>query len=280
MAIDAKRARLIFQRLEREVTKLSKKPATASVHKFRTNSRRVEALLGEFALKQNRNQEKLLRLLARLRKKAGRVRDLDVQITAMRGLKNPQANGHKSQFMDALVQERRDREKKLAHAFDRGTAMEMRKRIKRVARELNIPDAVDPAALALQRLAELARDNAPLTEKTLHQYRILGKRARYIAELAEGNAEAERVVDSLKNMQNVLGDWHDWLKLAQKAEEILGNVRESSLVAMLHNVARAKFRQSLDVVAELRSNLASKPPETTELRKPTSRETRAARAVA
>lgn len=261
MPIDLKRSRSAFQRLGRELSKIAKHPAPESVHKFRTNSRRLEALLSEVAPKLNRNDRKLLKLLSRLRKKAGRVRDLDVEIASLRTLKIPEGNGHKSQFVDALVQERSKHEEKLAKAFNRETADEVRKRLKRAASEIDIPKNTEPLALTLSKLAKLGRDHVTLTEKTLHQYRIIGKRARYIAELADHDAEAARVVDQLKHMQDVIGDWHDWLKLTQKAEALFGGVRDSALVAMLRNVTQAKFRQSVDAVAETRTALSSKKPE-------------------
>ena len=271
MPIDAKRTRLTFQKLGRELSKLARKPAPENVHKFRTHSRRVEALLTEVVLERRRNDEKLLKLLGRLRKKAGRVRDLDVQIESLRDLKFPQANGHKSQVMDALVDERAKREKKLARAFDRETTDEIRKRLRRATRKIDISPNADALELTLRKLGELQNNNAPLTEKTLHQYRIIGKRARYIAELADDTSEAKRVVEQLKRMQDVIGDWHDWLKLTQKAEELLGGVRDSALVAMLRNVTQAKFRQSLDAVAEIRSVLTSptRPVQSAQNRKTT-----------
>lgn len=273
MPIDQKRSRLTFQRLGHELTKLVKKPAPESVHKFRTNSRRVEALLSEVVLKSHRNDQKLLRLLARLRKKAGRVRDLDVQISSLRGLKIPGGNIHKAQFMAALVEERVQREKKLARAFDHETADEIRRRLKRALTRMAIPPETEPLALTLAKLAQLGRDHVPLTEKTLHQYRIIGKRARYIAELSNNQPEAQRVVGELKHMQDVIGDWHDWLKLTQKAEKLLGDIRDSALVAMLRNVTQAKFRQSLDAVAQIRAELVGKPPQPSQIRKPSREET-------
>lgn len=258
MAFDVKRSRLTFQRLDRVLSKLAKKPAPERVHKFRTNSRRVEALLSEIAPELRSSDKKLLRRLSRLRKKAGRVRDLDVQIAALRGLKFPRANGHKSQLMDALIEERRKRERKLAKAFDRDTTAEIRECLKRAGRDLKILADADPLALTLGKLRDLARNQAPITEKTLHQYRITGKRARYVAELAESDdPKAKHVVEQLKHMQDVIGDWHDWLKLTQKAEELVGGVRDSALVAMLRNITQAKFRQSLDAVAEIRSGFAN-----------------------
>jgi CHAD domain-containing protein len=261
MPIDLKRSRQTFQRLGRELTKLTKEPVPQSVHKFRTNSRRVEALLSEVAHELNRNDKKLLKLLSRLRKKAGQVRDLDVEIAALRGLKIPEGNGHKSQFVDALVRERSKREQKLVKAFDRQTAAKVRKRLKRAAGEIEIPKNTEPLILTLSKLAKLGRNHVPLTEKTLHQYRIIGKRARYIAELADHDSEAKRIVDQLKHMQDVIGDWHDWLKLTQRAEALFGGVQDSALVAMLRNVTQAKFRQSVDAVAETRAALSSKRSE-------------------
>ena len=261
MSIDLKRSRLAFQRLGREVTKLAKKPVPESVHKFRTNSRRVEALLSEVAPALSRNDKKLLKLLSRLRKKAGRVRDLDVEIGSLRSLKIPGGNGHKSQFVDALVDERSKREQKLIKAFDRQTAAKVRKRLKRAEGEIEIPKDIEPLTVTLNKLARLGRDHVTLTEKTLHQYRIIGKRARYIAELADHDSEAKRIVDELKHMQDVIGDWHDWLKLTQRAEALFGGVRDSSLVAMLRNVTQAKFRQSVDAVAETRAAVFGKKSE-------------------
>jgi CHAD domain-containing protein len=281
MPIDPKRSRLTFQKLGRELTKLVKKPAPESVHKFRTNSRRVEALLSEVVAESHRSDQKLLRLLARLRKKAGRVRDLDVQIASLRSLKVLGGNGHKAQFMEALVEERAQREKKLAQAFDRKTADEIRRRLKRAATRMAIPADTEPLTLTLAKLAQLGRDYVPLTEKTLHQYRIIGKRARYIAELSDNEPEARRVVERLKHMQDVIGDWHDWLKLTQKAEDLIGDVRDSAMVAMLRNVTQAKFRQSLDAVADIRKELAGKilsPPAQT--RRPSRDEAARAAAVA
>jgi CHAD domain-containing protein len=261
MPVDLKRSRLAFQRLSRELTKLAKNPAPESVHKFRTNSRRVEALLSEVAPVLNRNDKKLLKLLSQLRKKAGRVRDLDVEISSLRSLKIPEGNGHKSQFVDALVQERARQEEKLAKAFNRETADEIRKRLKRAVSELDIPKKTEPLTLTLSKLSKLGRDHVTLTEKILHQYRIIGKRARYIAELADRDPEAKRVVEQLKHMQDVIGDWHDWLKLTQRAEALFGGVRDSALVAMLRNVTQAKFRQSVDAVVETRVALFGKKSE-------------------
>jgi len=250
-----------------------------NVHGFRTSSRRVEALLGELVPDPGRNEQKLLKLLARLRKKAGRVRDLDVQVAALRTLRIPQEPARKSQLMRTLLEERSRREKKLVRAFDKDTVREARKRLKRAAGDLNIPKDSDPLAIALQQLAQLGSDHAPLTEETLHRYRIEGKRVRYLAELAGKNATAQRVIEQLKRMQDLIGDWHDWLRLAQRAEEVLGGAQDSALVAALQNVTRATFRHAVGALSETRAALSGKRPTST-VSRPAGQDTRRSTAVA
>jgi CHAD domain-containing protein len=260
MPIDQDPSHVAFRKLSRQLAKLTKKPAPENVHKFRTYSRRVEAMLDELVPKLSRNDKKLLKQLARLRKKAGRVRDLDVQIAALRSLKIPQEPGRKSQLMRTLSEERAQRERTLPENFDRKTVSQLRKRLHRAAQEMAIPENTDLLRLGMRAVLQLGRERAPLTEKTLHQYRIAGKRARYIAELARHDPKAGQVVHQLKRMQDLIGDWHDWLKLTQRAEELFGGVRESSLVAALQNVTRAKFREAVSALAETRMALSEKGP--------------------
>ena len=209
--------RVTFRKLGRQLSKLAGKLSPENVHKFRTSSRRVEVLVSDLAESRSGNDKKLLKLLGRLRKKAGRVRDLDVQSAALRSLKIPQEPGRKSQLMRTLAEERSQREKKLAKSLDKRTVAEVRKRLKRTAASLEIPKNADPLSLARQKLNALEVDQGVITEKTLHQFRIAGKRARYIAELAGKDAEATRLIGLLNHMQDVIGDWHDWVQLADKS---------------------------------------------------------------
>ncbi len=260
MAVDQTQCRIVFQKLDRQLTKVAKKLDPTSVHKFRTYSRRVEALLEELHPEPSRNDRRLLKLLGRLRKKAGHVRDLDVQMSNLRSLKIAREAGQKSQLQRALAQERGKQETKLAQSLNKEKKRELRKRLKRAADNLEIPQTEKPLNATMREFIQLGRGQGPLTEKTLHQYRIAGKRARYLAELAGKGPEAQRVIEQLKALQDVIGDWHDWLKLAERAEELFGGVRDSALVAALRNLTRAKFRQGVDAVVEMRSNLAGKKP--------------------
>ena len=217
-------------------------------------------LVSDLGERRSGNEKKLLKLLARLRKKAGRVRDLDVQSAALRSLKIPEQPVRKAQLTRTLAEERSQREKRLAKSLDKKTVAEIRKRLKRAAASLQISKNADPLTLARQKLNALEVEQGAVTEKTLHQFRIAGKRARYLAELAGKNAEASRVIALLNHMQDVIGDWHDWVQLAERAEKLFGGVQESALVAVLRNVTRAKFRQAVNTLSETRAALAAKRP--------------------
>ena len=253
MSIAPKRSRVIFEKLEQDLVKLSSKPRAENVHRFRTGTRRLQILLGELSPRLDRSQKKLLKLLARIRKRAGRVRDLDVQLAALRTLKMPREPRRKTQLVNRLIELRSRQEKKLRKAVEEDAVREIRKRLKRASKNFGPEAGRDPLAVARGMLEGIGRDDAPVTEALLHQYRILSKRARYAAEFAEPSAEGEQFIAELKRMQDVLGDWHDWLTLTQTASKNLGEVRESSLVAELHNVTGAKFRHAVAVLSQMRA---------------------------
>src|SRR6266851_6015131 len=244
MSIAPERCRLVFQKLERDLDRLSAQPEAKKVHRFRTGVRRLQTLLEELCPARDRNQKRLLKLLTRIRKKAGKVRDLDVQLAALRSLKFPQEPRRKTQLMHQLIELRGQREKKLSKALTREAVREIHKRLKRARKDFN-PVNRDPLSVARQILEPIAKADGLPTEELVHQYRILGKRARYAAEFASKSPESAQFIAQIERVQDALGDWHDWLTLTQSAAKRLGDVRESSLVAALHNVTGAKFRNAV-----------------------------------
>jgi CHAD domain-containing protein len=254
-----KRSQVVFQKLEQDLVKLSSKPRAENVHRFRTGTRRLQILLGELSPKLDRSQKKLLKLLGRIRKRAGKVRDLDVQLAALRTLKLPREPRRKTQMVNHLIELRGRQEKKLRKAVEEDIVREIRKRLKRASKNFNPETSRDPLAVAKGMLERINREEAPVTEPLLHQYRILSKRARYAAEFAVQSPEAEQFIAGIKRLQDAVGDWHDWLTLTQTASEHLGEVRESSMVAELHNVTGAKFRHAVAVLSSMRAKPVSSP---------------------
>ena len=144
MPFDQKLGHRSFEKLKRYLSRLPESSTPESVHRFRTYSRRVEVLLGELEPKLSGNEKKLLKILAKLRKKAGKVRDLDVQLELLRNLRSPQAADIKRSYSSLLSAERVKREKKLQKSFDKDTVADLRKRLKRAERNVKISGKTEP----------------------------------------------------------------------------------------------------------------------------------------
>jgi CHAD domain-containing protein len=235
--------------VERDLLGITSNQESESVHSFRTTTRRLQILLEELLPERNRNQKKLLKMLDRIRKRAGKVRDLDVQLGALRSLKTPQEPRRKTQLTHSLLELRARHEKKLRKPLTKSEIREIQKRLRRARKDLNLESVRDPLAVARQMLSRAELPAGAQAEEALHQYRIVLKRARYAAEFAPESAQAKQFIAQLKRMQDAIGSWHDWSSLTHTATERLGDVSQSSLVAALHNVTGGKYRNALAAIA-------------------------------
>lgn len=236
----SKQVTLVFDRMNRQIGRVAKDRKPENVHRFRTNSRRVEVLVDQLSA-ENGNKRKLLNRLAKLRRKAGKVRDLDVQIAFLKELKVPDRQNHRAQLLDSLLQDQERRSKRLGKSFDNENVRKLRKRLRKAHQEMSL-NGIDPLKLAFNLLPKPG--NQLLTEKNLHACRISAKHARYLAELDAESPIAKQVVEELKKAQDEIGHWHDVLKLTERAEKLFGGVRQSSLVSALQNIGRARFRRA------------------------------------
>jgi CHAD domain-containing protein len=256
MAIAPECSESIFRRTEKALVRLASDEHAEAVHGFRTSVRRLEIMLEEFAPDGNRNQRKLLKLLNRIRKCAGKVRKVDAQLSALRSLKVAQQPRRKTQLTNALVELRAQHEKKLSKLLTKQDVADLRRRLKRAARDLEIDEKREPLALARKMVGSVTSSIEILDEPKLHQLRKSVKSARYVAELATRSPESSAFVAQLKSLQDALVSWRDWLILTHTATEKLGDVNQSSLVAALTNVTRGKFRNAMAAISS--ANIASR----------------------
>jgi CHAD domain-containing protein len=219
-----------------------------AVHRVRTGSRRLQALL-EATLREagtadhalERPARTWLRALKQVRRAAGAVRDLDVQRkllenwTAKQAPKqdptpgseaSPPAEIKQAEMLDAWLKSER---KHLAH----GMQKQIKKRQQGLAEGQGAlftaitrvpsgrPRAVRTAdTVALEEFVRAADAMPLLHAENLHDFRKATKKARYVAE-AGGDGDS-RVAKALKEVQDAIGEWHDWLCLGEEAEAALG----------------------------------------------------------
>jgi CHAD domain-containing protein len=284
--VDSERNRLLFRKLAQLLGRSPSRPQADTIHQFRTLARRVEAVLTIVCPDPGAPERKLLRGLKRLRRHAGAVRDIDVQIAALRKLKIGRESDRRARLMDALSEARAEREQELRDWLTDRRRNRLRRRLSRCAAALDraathaaIADSapsgassdsdghdktlcsgaehalrtLEPAAEALRRFASMAR-RARLTADDLHAFRTSCKKVRYIAEMG-ADERAQHIVESLKRAQDAIGDWHDWDALRATAEDMFGHSVDSALVMALRNVTQAKFEEARSISAGVRKEL-------------------------
>lgn len=273
MPISSEHVQRIFRKTGRELDLLSSEKHAKAVHGFRTSARRLETLLEEIAPRRDRHAKKLLKMLNTIRRRAGKVRDLDAQLEALRSLKVPQEPRRKTRLLQSLIELRLKREGKLDKLLHKEDIREIRKRFRQTQKGFDTNAARDPLAVARKLVASaIAAGDSSMDAEKLHCCRIAVKRARYAAELAEKSPAATEFIAELKRMQDALGNWHDWQLLTETAKRQLGEVNQSSLVAVLHNVTQGKFRQAVKTLSspETRSSVQIMPSDAKSTRQPES----------
>jgi CHAD domain-containing protein len=268
--IDQERTQGLFRKLDTLLSRTGAAPTPERVHHVRTTARRLEAVLEIIYPEPTSRVQKTLRGLKRLRKRAGAVRDLDVQAAALRTLKIGREAERKARLLSALADARAACETQFQEVIRAKRTAKLRKRLQQTAAEMaqaSVPPAqnghnwppvwidFDPVAASLRMFARLARQTKVLTAENIHAYRTRCKRIRYVAEMAGVSPESKRVVALLKRTQDAVGDWHDWQTLTVAAGELFSRSLDSALVSALRNIANAKFVEargaSLDARREL-----------------------------
>jgi CHAD domain-containing protein len=177
---------------------------------------------------------KTSRILKKLRRVAGKVRDLDVQLDLIRTVTPEDASASFERDAAELRIELDDQRDKAAskllkklHQYQADAAVQLEALLE--ALEPNEKLALTPA-----QLTTLARDwfahNAPPEPEDdpddpdhLHTLRKNAKLARYIAENAPKSAKTpRRLAAAFESVQEAGGHWHDWLVLGGIASDRLG----------------------------------------------------------
>jgi CHAD domain-containing protein len=229
----------------------------------------------------------LMRQLKRIRRAAGAVRDLDVHRKLLEGLVESALAGSAPRAAGAaqpdilempearlrtggIAKEADDLDAWLRH--QRGAQAE---RLRTLAPELlgkfdkrradleavlhehpRLRRTKPPAVLALDSFARLATEMQLLDATNLHDFRKGAKKARYVAELAaQTDVAAGAVGKTLKKLQDEIGDWHDWLVLADEAHAALDASEAGELIVKVEARREQHFVAAMKTAAKLRGRL-------------------------
>ncbi len=192
------------------------------IHQLRTEARRADAVLNLFVnVLPHGRTKRVRRRLAIIRKKAGRVRDLDVFAVVFSQIRNQLPNQLwnlvdervKSDRVIAMYSLRRYCRKLLKVRFDKRVRAVISLMLWR--RVLSNGNANVPGVEAINRLAAKffrSIDFVKRDERLFHEVRIQGRRLRYTLDLLSDvlpKNEAVSICASLSLIQEKLGTAHD-----------------------------------------------------------------------
>jgi CHAD domain-containing protein len=263
MALEANQIEKSVRKLRKAVRRVSKQPHPEEVHDLRTGVRRLEAILAVLQLSDRPNERRVLRLLSGVRKKAGKVRDMDVLTSHASTV---QVEGEQEcliQLLEHLGAERYRHARRLRRVLKKDGGA-IRRGLKRTAAKLeNILDNArngasgthketpnEAAAATLHLSAELA-DPPTLDRRNLHPYRLRVKELRYVLQMAENGANKEFVA-CLGECKDAIGEWHDWDELMGIANKVLDHPN-CKLIHKLRTISREKYGFALTITNRMRA---------------------------
>ena len=273
----AERFAAVASRLGKTLERCADETGVEDVHQARTGSRRLDAALDALERETcggksvRKSAAKLRKLTKKVRRRAGKVRDLDVHRGLLRKLTpeldsgavdvKDEADGgailRQAAELDAVLERRREKAatKLRQRACRLQEKLEQRaEAVLEAAREAGDPPAdAEAAELALESFAELCREIPVLDTGTLHEFRKGAKHARYIAEGGD-DAWSKRTAKRLKRVQDTIGLWHDWLVLAAEAEEEAGGGK-TDLVQRLEAKRERQFNSAMRTTERVRKEL-------------------------
>jgi CHAD domain-containing protein len=202
------------------------------VHQMRVATRRFRAILRAARPMLAADWAETLRSeLAWLGGALGPVRDLDVFLDHLGRECAMLPAGERrtcARWLEAFTRERTERHGALLEALTSERYLALLARIELTAASPVVTDATvrlsDIARAAFEQLRRAVRvGRRPPSDDRLHRIRIIGKRARYAAELAEATIGklATRYIRRLRDLQDLLGEHHDALVAEQRLRQLL-----------------------------------------------------------
>jgi CHAD domain-containing protein len=254
-------AAYLFRKLSRMLRANRTAPDAKSVHQLRTTIRRIQTLAASLGEQDSKAFGKFDKLLAEIFDRAGKVRDLDVQIEALETISLPSIEDDKVVLRNYLQRQRSKQQRKLSLIVEKQMPRRLPKR-QRKAKALLLRAVKQPAGTTKASI-DLRREVLPFIERlhtvtfdidTLHEIRLDAKHVRYAAE-AVGESGAE-VVAMLKPVQDAIGEWHDWDNLVQTADKVLGPLPGHPLMTILRMKMKSRFANAITALKPLEARLS------------------------
>ena len=246
------------ERLLASIANLVQQPKSKGVHFYRTSLRRFEAWSEVFHPRTDSRQKDALKFLDKLRRASGKLRDTEIHLDLLRQLETDRA-AEKKKLEKALKARRNSYEKRLRTLLRDPILASIWRTLSSLDRapsgidELETFHAVKGmTTLALDEYRAFVQRHGKISAENLHEYRLECKRFRYTAELAGDAPEVQALVETWKSVQDVIGEWHDYLTLSDIAKDVLG---DSPVLQALYALRDKKYAESLSAIVNVERKL-------------------------
>ena len=243
------------------------KPTRKRVHALRVTTLRLQAEverdLAELPHASHQAQAMLRfgKQAEKLRQALGPVREIDVWIGKLRGLRT--SLGEPGDYVprslhecirgidrleDRLLRKRRTAGKKLVAAIEKksGSFKKAAEDLEATPEASRLPDAAGIARELVAHFGRVRGEFPVLGEANLHDFRKRIKTVRYLAELhARADRDCARIATQMKKLQSAIGEWHDWQALAEETRR-LHHAWSKPLAELLESLAKETFEVALE----------------------------------
>ena len=243
-------------RLRKVLKKAPAELAPESVHKLRTQARRLEATVHAIEFTHNRRARRMLKHLKPLRQAAGGVRDMDVMMDRLMPVaERMDGDGRETllrltEGMAAVREKKAKRLRRLIERRGKWLRRELKRYISRVGEAE--PEKLGESMAAPQMLTAQLQHWPKLKADNLHEFRIQAKELRYMLQLAPGMDE--HTLRAFARVKDVAGEWHDWLQLHEYAGKVLDRKEDREIVRRLGEIEHEKLVAALAAANAVRHN--------------------------
>ena len=257
MALDQVMLPQSLRRFGKSLKRVLRSGSPEDVHQLRTRSRRLEAAVRALRIEDEPSVRHLLKIVTPLRKRAGKVRDMDVLIGLASHLAAAGDGDNDDDALVRLLEGLAERRRKAVRKLQSSAAEEIEsvqgllKRCRPLfhAEGVAFAEQQSKAVSAAFRLSEELESWPRLTRTNLHRYRLKVKALRYTAEIIEGSDAG--FIGSLIRVTDAIGEWHDWSELHSIAIGILKDSPQSGVLRAIRSTVAEKLRAALVVAGAM-----------------------------
>jgi CHAD domain-containing protein len=265
MEIDPDNMKQPARRLRKSLKSLPSDLPIDFVHRLRTQTARLEAIIAASVLERKKLSRQLLKTIRPVRKAAGEVRDMDVLAAKARTL-----SGRRNDSVARLVDHLVDMRIRSARALLQ-TVTKRQKKARRSLKGFSKQIAQNVSAKSSRQKAESARiwlkadaTSSLVAElnqwpepnaENLHEFRLKVKELLYVLHLVR-NPDLE-FIDALNKAKEEIGDWHDWHQLAKIAQQTLDPLNDQAALKRVEDTSNKKLALALAAAHAIKNRTVS-----------------------